>query len=121
MTRLTTCLYLLPQMQVQQPGQQGIALQQPLLIGGPGQAMGGIQAGPRPLKRVALGQLPPQGPSVNRAGAAGTTAREVKNNYSQQFVDTGARPQNYLRDSIILDRYEEYPKLVSQLLQMKQK
>jgi hypothetical protein len=30
--------------------------------------------------------------------------REIKNDYAQQFVDTGARPQNYLRDSVITDR-----------------
>jgi hypothetical protein len=30
---------------------------------------------------------------------------EVKNDYCQQFVDTGHRPQNYLRDSLLTDRW----------------
>jgi len=44
----------------------------------------------------------------------------VKNNYSQQFVDTGRRPQNYLRDAHIVDLYEEYPKM-KELVNMKAK
>jgi mRNA (2'-O-methyladenosine-N6-)-methyltransferase len=33
------------------------------------------------------------------------------NDYSQHFVDTGERPQNFIRDYDIDQRYEEYPKL----------
>ncbi len=34
-----------------------------------------------------------------------------KNNYCQHFVDTGQRPQNFIRDPGLTDRFEEYPKL----------
>ncbi|CAF1211097.1 unnamed protein product [Rotaria magnacalcarata] len=33
------------------------------------------------------------------------------NDYSQQFVNTGQRPQNYIRDAGLQNRFEEYPKL----------
>ncbi|KAJ3037588.1 N6-adenosine-methyltransferase subunit mettl14 [Rhizophlyctis rosea] len=35
----------------------------------------------------------------------------VRNDYSQNCVNTGYRPQNYIRDSSVIDRFEEYPKL----------
>lgn len=36
----------------------------------------------------------------------------LKNDYSQRFVDTGERPQNFIRESEQLeDRYLEYPNL----------
>ena len=31
-----------------------------------------------------------------------------KNDYSQHFVDTNQRPQNFIRDSDLADRFEEY-------------
>jgi hypothetical protein len=34
-----------------------------------------------------------------------------KNNYSQQFIETRLRPQNYVKDSDFTARFEEYPKL----------
>lgn len=34
-----------------------------------------------------------------------------KNDYSQHFVDTSQRPQNYIRDADVNDRFQEYPKL----------
>ncbi|KAJ3040177.1 N6-adenosine-methyltransferase subunit mettl14, partial [Rhizophlyctis rosea] len=37
--------------------------------------------------------------------------RTVRNDYSQNCVNTGYRPQNYIRDSSVLERFEEYPKL----------
>eukprot|EP00878_Enallax_costatus_P021350 GHUV01022599.1.p1 GENE.GHUV01022599.1~~GHUV01022599.1.p1 ORF type:complete len:485 (+),score=113.06 GHUV01022599.1:720-2174(+) len=40
------------------------------------------------------------------------------NDYCQHFVDTGARPQNFLRDSLIEDRYQDYPQL-KRLIQLK--
>jgi hypothetical protein len=46
--------------------------------------------------------------------SAGSTSNFVapKNDYSQHFVDSGIRPQNFIRDSERLqDRFEEYPKL----------
>ncbi|KAJ3289300.1 N6-adenosine-methyltransferase subunit mettl14 [Borealophlyctis nickersoniae] len=35
----------------------------------------------------------------------------VRNDYSQNFINTGYRPQNYIRDTSVGDRFEEYPKL----------
>jgi mRNA (2'-O-methyladenosine-N6-)-methyltransferase len=37
--------------------------------------------------------------------------RPPKNDYSQHFVDTRQRPQNFIRDTDLADRFEEYPKL----------
>ncbi|KAH7435640.1 hypothetical protein KP509_06G073000 [Ceratopteris richardii] len=38
-------------------------------------------------------------------------SRGEQNDYSQHFVDTGLRPQNFIRDVELSDRFEEYPKL----------
>ncbi|KAL3132850.1 hypothetical protein ABBQ38_006775 [Trebouxia sp. C0009 RCD-2024] len=38
-------------------------------------------------------------------------SRGDANDYCQHFVDTGQRPQNFLRDVHLTDRYAEYPKL----------
>ena len=39
-------------------------------------------------------------------------SRGAQNDYSQHFVDTGYRPQNFVRDlDYTSDRFEEYPKL----------
>ncbi|KAH3745173.1 N6-adenosine-methyltransferase non-catalytic subunit [Pelomyxa schiedti] len=35
----------------------------------------------------------------------------IRNDYSQHFVDTGQRPQNFIRDIGLKDRFSEYPKL----------
>ncbi|KAL1507424.1 hypothetical protein AB1Y20_015998 [Prymnesium parvum] len=35
----------------------------------------------------------------------------AKNDYAQHFVDTGLRPANFIRDSDVAERFEEYPKL----------
>ncbi|KAG2496477.1 hypothetical protein HYH03_005303 [Edaphochlamys debaryana] len=68
---------------------------------------------------------PPSGPRGGPGGQGGgggpsaaAIASRVQNDYSQNFVDTGCRPQNYLRDSHLTDRYEEYPKL-KELIQRK--
>ena len=34
-----------------------------------------------------------------------------KNDYNQHFVDTCERPQNFIRDPGLVERFEEYPKL----------
>ena len=39
----------------------------------------------------------------------GGKARANRNDYNQHFVDTGQRPQNFLRDSQLDDQYEDYP------------
>lgn len=36
-------------------------------------------------------------------------SRADGNDYNQHFVDTGQRPQNYLRDSQLEDQYADYP------------
>lgn len=40
---------------------------------------------------------------------ASTKTRSNRNDYNQHFVDTGHRPQNFLRDSELEDQYEDYP------------
>ena len=44
------------------------------------------------------------------AGGRGRFER-AKNDYAQHFVDTGLRPANFIRDSDVEERFEEYPKL----------
>lgn len=41
----------------------------------------------------------------------GTQSSNPHNDYCQHFVDTGQRPANFIRDSSLADRFEEYPKL----------
>lgn len=41
----------------------------------------------------------------------GTQSSNPHNDYCQHFVDTGQRPQNFIRDVGLQDRFEEYPKL----------
>ncbi|CAM0140687.1 unnamed protein product [Umbelopsis sp. WA50703] len=36
---------------------------------------------------------------------------EFHNDYSQHFVDSGQRPQNYIRSTSLATRFNEYPKL----------
>ena len=36
---------------------------------------------------------------------------EVKNDYSQHFLETGERPQNFIRDTTVEEGLAEYPKL----------
>eukprot|EP00933_Yihiella_yeosuensis_P017282 TRINITY_DN14474_c0_g1_i1.p1 TRINITY_DN14474_c0_g1~~TRINITY_DN14474_c0_g1_i1.p1 ORF type:complete len:485 (+),score=73.96 TRINITY_DN14474_c0_g1_i1:85-1539(+) len=42
----------------------------------------------------------------------------MRNDYSQTFVDTGLRPQNYIRDLDYANRYSEYPK-IERLIKLK--
>ncbi|VDN98434.1 unnamed protein product [Rodentolepis nana] len=41
----------------------------------------------------------------------GTQSANPHNDYCQHFVDTGKRPQNFIRDTGLRHRFEEYPKL----------
>jgi len=41
----------------------------------------------------------------------GTQSANPHNDYCQHFVDTGHRPQNFIRDVGLTDRFEEYHKL----------
>ncbi|XP_074598489.1 methyltransferase like 14 [Brevipalpus obovatus] len=41
----------------------------------------------------------------------GTQSANPHNDYCQHFVDTGQRPQNFIRDVGLAERFDEYPKL----------
>lgn len=41
----------------------------------------------------------------------GTQSANPHNDYSQHFVDSGQRPQNFIRDPGLGERFDEYPKL----------
>jgi len=47
----------------------------------------------------------------SKAFLKGTQSLNPHNDYSQHFVDSGQRPQNFIRDAGLADRFEEYPKL----------
>lgn len=49
--------------------------------------------------------------SVSIVYFQGTQSSNPHNDYCQHFVDTGQRPQNFIRDVGLADRFEEYPKL----------
>ena len=46
----------------------------------------------------------------------GTQSRNPHNDYSQNFVDTGQRPQNFIRDVGLADRFEVSPKSQSAIV-----
>uniref|UniRef100_A0A3B3YSR7 N(6)-adenosine-methyltransferase non-catalytic subunit METTL14 n=1 Tax=Poecilia mexicana TaxID=48701 RepID=A0A3B3YSR7_9TELE len=48
---------------------------------------------------------------VEEQKVSGTQSLNPHNDYCQHFVDTGHRPQNFIRDVGLADRFEEYPKL----------
>lgn len=48
----------------------------------------------------------------------GTQSANPHNDYCQHYVDTGQRPQNFIRDYELHDRFEEYPKL-KELIRLK--
>ena len=48
----------------------------------------------------------------------GTQSANPHNDYSQHFVDTRQRPQNFIRDTGMDERFEEYPKL-KELIRLK--
>lgn len=48
----------------------------------------------------------------------GTQSANPHNDYCQHFMDTGQRPQNFIRDVGLADRFEEYPKL-KELIRLK--
>jgi mRNA (2'-O-methyladenosine-N6-)-methyltransferase len=48
----------------------------------------------------------------------GTQSLNPHNDYSQNFVGTGQRPQNFIRDTGLTGRFEEYPKL-QELIRLK--
>ena len=44
-------------------------------------------------------------------GGRGMKLDRAKNDFSQHFVDSRQRPANFIRDSNLTDRFDEYPKL----------
>ncbi|UYV61870.1 METTL14 [Cordylochernes scorpioides] len=48
----------------------------------------------------------------------GTQSHNPHNDYCQHFVSSGQRPQNFIRDVGLADRFEEYPKL-KELIRLK--
>lgn len=54
----------------------------------------------------------------SKAFLKGTQSANPHNDYCQHFVDTGQRPQNFIRDVRIDERFEEYPKL-KELIKLK--
>jgi len=62
---------------------------------------------PRPLPRPA----PHSVYTDSTTFLKGTQSANPHNDYCQHYVDTGQRPQNFIRDVGIEDRFEEYPKL----------
>jgi len=60
--------------------------------------MGGGGRMPMPNNKVGGGR-----PKVGAPSEQG--GEQQINDYSQNFVDTGLRPQNYLRDAVLTDRW----------------
>ncbi|XAR53637.1 mRNA (2'-O-methyladenosine-N(6)-)-methyltransferase [Bertholletia excelsa] len=60
------------------------------------------------------GQMPPR----NNTFAGKALSRVEQNDYSQNFVDTGMRPQNFIRELELTSVVEDYPKL-RELIQKK--
>jgi hypothetical protein len=72
---------------------------------------GGTGAAPTPEKQE-------QEYRDSTAFLKGTQSLNPHNDYSQNFVDTGQRPQNFIRDTGLTGRFEEYPKL-QELIRLK--
>ncbi|VDN14623.1 unnamed protein product [Dibothriocephalus latus] len=53
----------------------------------------------------------PKDYTVSSTFLKGTQSANPHNDYCQHFVDTGERPQNFIRDTGLKNRFEEYPKL----------
>ncbi|KMZ63309.1 hypothetical protein ZOSMA_418G00030 [Zostera marina] len=67
-----------------------------------------------PLDKTSSGWVPPR--SSGPPGKA--PSRGEQNDYSQNFVDTGMRPQNFIRELELTNTVEDYPKL-RELIQKK--
>lgn len=86
----------------------------PPSISSPGFNATGPMARGAPLDKTPGGWVPPKG-----SGALGKApSRGEQNDYSQNFVDTGMRPQNFIRELELTNVVEDYPKL-RELIQKK--
>ncbi|KAF8065623.1 mettl14 [Scenedesmus sp. PABB004] len=77
--------------------------------GEPADHSGGYAAGPGPGSQQQAAHSGSGGDKAPRGGAP--KRHERANDYCQHYVDTGQRPQNFLRDSELEDRYADYPHL----------
>ena len=68
---------------------------------------------PQPTSGVALGSAATSSSSSAGAGGSESKVELPKNDYCQHFVDTGERPQNFIRDANVDDRFQEYVPPVS--------
>uniref|UniRef100_A0A0D9XK50 Methyltransferase-like protein 1 n=1 Tax=Leersia perrieri TaxID=77586 RepID=A0A0D9XK50_9ORYZ len=68
--------------------------------------------------RDILQDKPPAGWTPQRGPAGKAPSRGEQNDYSQNFVDTGMRPQNFIRELELTSVVEDYPKL-RELIQRK--
>ncbi|XP_051184843.1 N6-adenosine-methyltransferase non-catalytic subunit MTB isoform X2 [Lolium perenne] len=70
--------------------------------------------------REIMHDKPPAGwtPQRNSGSAGKAPSRGEQNDYSQNFVDTGMRPQNFIRELELTNVVEDYPKL-RELIQRK--
>jgi len=84
---------------------------------GPGAMMhwGPQMGGVGPPAPYGMGQLQPhRGASTMPDDGVSMQVSEkflMRNDYCQTFIDTGQRPQNYIRDLVYANRYSEYPKI----------
>ncbi|RAL54966.1 hypothetical protein DM860_013662 [Cuscuta australis] len=74
--------------------------------------------GQTPDKSSSGGWVPPPPPPRTNAPPGKAPSRGEQNDYSQNFVDTGMRPQNFIRELELTSVVEDYPKL-RELLQKK--
>ncbi|KAL5230173.1 hypothetical protein ABZP36_028949 [Zizania latifolia] len=86
--------------------------------GSPANAPGsGFNPMPTPSREI-LQDKPPAGWTPQRGPAGKAPSRGEQNDYSQNFVDTGMRPQNFIRELELTSVVEDYPKL-RELIQRK--
>lgn len=86
----------------------------PPSISGPGFIAAGPMGRGNPPDKTPGGWVPPK--SSGPPGKA--PSRGEQNDYSQNFVDTGMRPQNFIRELELTNVVEDYPKL-RELIQKK--
>jgi len=100
---------------------QGVYFNQPGPGRGPAPGMTGTgYAATNPMGRGMVNEKPVVGRGPPRiTGPPGKApSRGEQNDYSQNFVDTGMRPQNFIRELELTNVVEDYPKL-RELIQKK--
>uniref|UniRef100_J3N310 Uncharacterized protein n=1 Tax=Oryza brachyantha TaxID=4533 RepID=J3N310_ORYBR len=87
-------------------------------LGSPANAQGSCFNPMSTPNRETLHDKPPAGWTPQRGPAGKAPSRGEQNDYSQNFVDTGMRPQNFIRELELTSVVEDYPKL-RELIQRK--